>query len=89
MTAGDWGDRQRSRPSYIPADWLTRQPVDIDAVKRKLEREGVFGTMVINGIEVSGPPGLMAAIADVKPLPWKQIIFGGLVLGMALWVLLA
>ena len=42
-----------------------------------------------NGVEVSGPPGLMAALAEVKPLPWKWIGFGALVAGLALWSWLA
>lgn len=68
------------------AEWLHRPPVDLEAVKRRLRSEGVLGTLTTaNGVEVNGPPGLMAALADVKPLPWKWIGFGALVAGLALW----
>ncbi|QBZ71616.1 hypothetical protein HOV35_gp51 [Escherichia phage Sortsne] len=93
MTAGTWGDRAFP-PGYIPdrevRDWINRPPVDLDAVKRRLQAEGVFGTMTTsNGVEISGPPGLMAALADVKPLPWKWIGFGALIVAMGWWVLSA
>lgn len=63
MRAGRWGDRAVP-PAYIPGHWIDRQPVNLDAVKRKLEAEGVFGTLV--GGEVEKPtiwPGVVKALA--------------------------
>lgn len=42
-----------------------------------------------NGVEVVGPPGLIRAMQEIKPLPWKWIGFGALVAALALWSWLA
>lgn len=85
---GEW----LHRPALVarPWTWYELEAARINAEQRAevAERDAArFRTP--NGVEVSGPPGLMAALADVKPLPWKWISFGALVAGLALWSWLA
>lgn len=105
MTAGTWGDRAFPPghiPDRVVREWLTRPPVVVRpydwymaeareaARAQRAETEARERRMTTpNGVEVNGPPGLMAALAEVKPLPWKWIGFGALVAVMAYWVLSA
>ncbi|QHJ80411.1 MAG: hypothetical protein [Bacteriophage sp.] len=91
MRAGHWGDLAIP-PGHIPdqvvLDWLTRSPVTL-AQHEATKREIAAGWQLKPGVEVVGPPHLIRAMQDMKPLPWKWIGFGALVALMAWWTLSA
>ncbi len=85
MRTGGWGDRERSRPVYIPVNTRVVTLAEHEAMKREI----AAGWRLQNGVDVVGNPHLIRAMQDIKPLPWKWIGFGALVALMAWWTLSA
>lgn len=105
MTAGTWGEtnppeynpaRMMRRwhdhyPAYEPPRWWYQaEAARLAAEQRADVAERDLARMTTpNGVRVQASPLLMAAMKEVKPLPWKWIAFGALVAGLALWSWLA
>lgn len=81
MRASTWGDRN--------APFIVIPPPVTLAQFEASKREIAAGWRMSNGVEVVGPPGLIRAMQEIKPLPWKWIGFGALVAALALWSWLA
>lgn len=78
-------------PAYEPPNWWKQaQYNQYRQEQRERYREQELASMTTpNGVKVQAAPLLVAAMQDVKPLPWKWIAFGALVAVMAIWPWLA